>query len=57
MADGHKLQQEKVLLYIRKKNLHSVCGSNTGTGTRQMWASPSLVVSKNQLDMVLSDLT
>lgn len=57
MADGHKLQQEKVLLDIGKKNLHSVCGSNMGTATRDLGAPPSLVISKNQLDKALSDLT
>lgn len=42
---------------ILGKSAHSVEGYNMGTGTREMGAPPFLVVSKNQLDTVLIDLT
>lgn len=56
-ADGHKLQQEKILLDTGKKKIFIVCvESNMGKETREAEAPPFLM-SKRLLDKALSNLT
>lgn len=49
----------KVLLDIgkKKKSLHGGLESNTGRETRDVRPPASLLISENQLDKALSDLT